>query len=172
MDVKLRSAVARLMYRVVAKCHDEWREVRGFSLNNLIIDMLRNRLSHDVHEWLQVYIKKRHVHVPEKLRCPREVLADLSYRRFKGLFEARPCEICGSSRALNVAHIIPKAVGGPDDDCNLVHLYANHHYLFDRGLLTREEYASIRWSEKGTEARYYADMVRVPQHEVNWVNEV
>ena len=62
----MKSPVAGLMYDVVRQRHLAWERIRGLYFNNTIIDMLRNRLADDAHEWFQVHIKKRHVYVPEE----------------------------------------------------------------------------------------------------------
>ena len=164
----MKPEISQIIYDVVHKCHDEWRDKHGYRFNNQIIDLLRNRLWKDAQEFYEVNITKRLLEVPEQYRCPRNFLADLSFRRFKEGFVSKPCEICNFERAPNVAHIIPRAFGGPDDDWNLVHLCANHHYLFDRGLLTKDEYYAIRWDEKGSEASYFAEHVRARQHQPYW----
>ena len=91
-----------------------------------------------------------------------------SSSKWSQVTKAKPCEICGHDRVRNLAHIIPRSCGGPDDNWNLAHLCANHHFLFDHGRLTREEWDAIRWEEKGKEARYFADKVRRRQHEKTW----
>lgn len=169
--MKSKKGVKKLIYNTIADCHRIWREKNGFALNNFIIDSLRNQLWHDVAEWYEIYITKRAVPIPAEKRCSRQIMADLSHRRFAGKFTALPCEICGYDRAPNTAHIIPKAVNGPDDDWNLIHLCANHHYLFDRGLLTLEEWNSIDWDTKGSEAVYFAERVRLKQHKSYWAIE-
>lgn len=164
----MKPEISQIMYQAVATCHEKWRETHGYRFNNSIIDMLRNLLWHDAQEFFEVHIKKRLLEIPEKYRCHREPMSDLSFRRFTQDFKAKPCEICEDSRAPNVAHIIPKGFGGPDDDWNLAFLCANHHYLFDRGLLDKDEYYKIRWTEKGIEAQYFAERVRLKQHEAHW----
>jgi len=164
----MKPEISKFLYEVIQECHNEWRGKHGYCFNNQIIDLLRNRLWKDAQEYYEVHITKRLLEIPAQYRCPRRFLADISFRRFKEEFESKPCEICNYDRAPSVAHIIPRGFGGPDDDWNLVHLCANHHYLFDRGLLTREEYNAIRWDEKGSEARYFAEHVRVKQHHPYW----
>lgn len=164
----MKPEISKILYEVIHESHNEWRGKHGYRFNNQIIDLLRNRLWKDAQEYYEVTITKRLIEIPEQYRCPRKFLADLSFRRFKEGFECKPCEICNYDRAPNVAHIIPRGFGGPDDDWNLVHLCANHHYLFDRGLLTKDEYDAIPWKEKGSEARYFAEHVRVKQHQPYW----
>lgn len=156
------------LYFVIHDQHQLWRESHGYLLNNEIIDLLRNRLPRDQKNFVEVHIKKRLPEIPPEIRCQRSSMSDISFRQFKMGYSTGPCEICGFDRAPNIAHIIPRCVGGPDDDWNLVHLCANHHYLFDRGQLTRDEFEAIDWESKGAEACYYAQKVRRPQHERNW----
>ena len=61
------------------------------------------------------------------------------------------CEICGFSRAVDVAHIIPSKIGGPYIEWNCLVLCPNHHRLFDKHLLTDVEYDKI--TDKITKAR-------------------
>lgn len=164
----MKCEISRIIYDVIYRCHDEWSDKHSYRFNNQIIELLRNRLCEDAQEFYEGNITKRLLEIPKQYRCPRNPLADLSFRRFKEGFESKPCEICNFERAPNVAHIIPKAFGGPDDDWNLVHFCASHHYLFDRGLLTKDEYYAIRWDQKGSEARYFAEHVRARQHQPHW----
>jgi len=167
----MKPEISNIMYDMVSQCHEDWRQSHGYLFNNRIIDLLRNQLWADAQEFYEVYISKRLLKIPDKYRSPHNPLSNLSFRRFKLGFTSKPCEICGFDRASNVAHIIPRGFGGPDDDWNLTHLCSNHHYLFDRGLLTKKEYYAIRWNEKGSEARYFADRVRLKQHEAHWVKQ-
>jgi hypothetical protein len=156
------------MYKIVAEHLRLWGQRHPIVFNNQIIDLLRNRLARDFQDWYEIYINKTKPIVPKKYRCVRTIQADLSHRKFKYGLTADPCEICGHDRAKQFAHIIPKACGGSDDDWNLVYLCANHHYLFDRNLLTLEEWRKIHWDTKGSEARYYADKVRLISHQKYW----
>jgi len=70
------------------------------------------------------------------------------------------CEICGHSRAVNVAHIVPRSRGGTSHHGNLLFLCANHHYLFDNHRLTLEEFDRIHWSRKAPDAQTYAAEAR------------
>jgi len=166
----MKLEICSILHNIVHKLHDRWQKKHGFAYNNEIIDLLRNRLSNDAQEWFETYITRRKMKIPKKYLCHRDPSADLAFRRFKGEFRPKPCEICGFDRAPSIAHIIPKAVGGSDDDWNLIHLCANHHYLFDRGLLTSNEWQSIHWHEKGVEAKYFTDHVRLKQHQKCWDN--
>ncbi|MCH8329589.1 MAG: hypothetical protein IIB81_04310 [Nanoarchaeota archaeon] len=54
--------------------------------------------------------------------------------------------ICGFNRVIEKCHIIPKAKGGKE----CIWLCPNHHTLFDRGELTKEEFKKIlKRYEKG-----------------------
>lgn len=164
----MKPDVSGIMFNAVYDAHNRWRETHDYAFNNTIIELLRNRLSDDAQEYYEVHITKRLLQIPPELRCPRDRSAALSFRRFRGYFDPHPCEVCSFARAPSIAHIIPKAAGGPDDDWNLLHLCANHHYLFDRGLLSREEYHAIQWTQKGSEAQYFAERVRLEHHRRNW----
>ena len=54
-----------------------------------------------------------------------------------------PCQICGFDRFTEEAHIIPASLGGPKTCDNMLNLCPNHHKLFDRYLLTRQEMQKI-----------------------------
>lgn len=163
-----KHSLRRFPYMIVREWHEKWSETNGLIFNNLIIDYLRNRLLQDIIEWKNIYIDKKTISIPEKLKNVRKIESDISFRKFKFGFMPKPCEICGKNRALTIAHIIPRALGGPDDDWNLLFLCANHHYLFDSGRLTKEEWFSVNWSTKGTEAQYYIEKVRLEQHKIFW----
>jgi len=160
------------IYDKIRAHHQTWSEEHGYAFNNLIIDMLRNRLWHEADMWYEFYVRRRPVlmNIPEELRCERDPEAAIYVRRFKGQLKPEPCEICGFDRSPELAHIIPKSANGPDDDWNLAHLCANHHYLFDRGLLAPSEWDAIGWEKKGAEARYFAQRFRLPQHEEYWAS--
>lgn len=49
------------------------------------------------------------------------------------------CQICGFTRSVEKAHVIPARFGGQAIPENLLNLCPNHHTLFDRTLLTWEE---------------------------------
>ncbi len=63
----------------------------------------------------------------------------------KALFErfGSKCAMCGATGApLDVAHILPTASGGTDDDSNLTLLCANCNRSFDRGGISELEFIS------------------------------
>lgn len=64
------------------------------------------------------------------------------------------CEICGFTRALDTAHIIPAAKGGSYEEYNLLVLCPNHHRLFDQNKLDTTEYSKIK--DKVEKARGYS----------------
>jgi hypothetical protein len=55
----------------------------------------------------------------------------------------RKCVVCGFSRVVEWAHIIPAARGGTIHPDNIVALCPNHHTLMDKDLLTDEEQETI-----------------------------
>lgn len=63
------------------------------------------------------------------------------------------CEVCGFKRLLDICHIVPAKKGGAYDRINILFLCPNHHYLFDRGKLTKEEFSKI--ADKVKEAYDY-----------------
>ncbi len=78
------------------------------------------------------------------------------------------CCICGESRVINLAHIIPRAYKGPDEYWNLLVLCANHHYLFDQAQLTQHEWNKINWDSIDPKAREYALTIRLENHKIYW----
>ena len=66
-----------------------------------------------------------------KKRCLREKI----YRSY--------CEICNYTRFIELAHVIRVCNGGTMEPVNIITMCPNHHRLFDRGLLTAAEYATI-----------------------------
>jgi ArsR family metal-binding transcriptional regulator len=62
---------------------------------------------------------------------------------FKKYKPALRCAVCGESRCVELAHIRPVSMGGSSQIHNLMPLCPNHHYLFDNGKLTTQEYNEI-----------------------------
>jgi len=56
-----------------------------------------------------------------------------------GLFEANGCAICGYTRRVDRAHILPARDGWPAVPWNLIPLCPNHHTAYDDGKLTQSE---------------------------------
>lgn len=79
-----------------------------------------------------------------------------------------PCEICGENRAVDLCHILPKYMGGPASNDNLLILCPTHHRLFDRYMLSRSEYAQIDWSTKSKPAQDYEETVILKAHQSFW----
>lgn len=63
------------------------------------------------------------------------------------------CELCGYTRVIELAHIIPRSKGGQHRISNYLSLCPNCHYLFDQNLLVEEERIKI---SKVIEVRRYA----------------
>lgn len=78
------------------------------------------------------------------------------------------CEICGHDRIAELCHIIPKKDGGNDAPEKLGTLCANHHALFDKHLLTQDEWSAIDWSAKVDHISKYAMNVRYRHHLMGW----
>ena len=163
-----KKEISDFIYFIVYQWHKEWRKRNDSCFNNAIIDYLRNQLADDVIEWKSIHIDKRNKLITEDKRNLRRIESDISFRKFKFGFKPKPCEICGESRALNIAHIIPRSEGGPDDDWNLLFLCANHHYLFDNNILTKEEWNNIKWESKGSEAMHYINEIVVKKQQYFW----
>jgi hypothetical protein len=82
--------------------------------------------------------------------------------------KSNPCEICGHDRITELCHIIPRKDGGDDAPENLISLCANHHSLFDKHLLTREEWGTVDWGSKVDHVNKYAMNVRYRHHLMGW----
>jgi hypothetical protein len=105
--------------------------------------------------------------IPKEVVIPRPK-EDRVYGKFGAAFASKQCEVCGDSRVMNIAHIIPRAGGGPDEEWNLMRLCANHHYLFDNTKLTHGEWVSINWALKDQRARDYIEIHQLLDHRKVW----
>jgi hypothetical protein len=81
-----------------------------------------------------------------------------------------PCEICGENRVIDVCHIIPAELKGTRDEYNTVYLCPTHHRLFDRLMLTEDEWNKIDWSKKGKASTNYVYHILKPEIERFWEN--
>jgi hypothetical protein len=79
-----------------------------------------------------------------------------------------PCEICGENRATDVCHIIPSRLRGVKTMGNILLLCPTHHRLFDRCMLSEEEWDKIDWSRKSKRANFYAQKVLHVAQERFW----
>jgi hypothetical protein len=63
------------------------------------------------------------------------------------------CVICGEGAKVagewfvEAAHVVPKAIGGPDELSNAICLCPNHHWAFDRGLVGFDSDGVVRVAE-------------------------
>jgi len=69
------------------------------------------------------------------------------------------CEICGETRSVDIAHIIPRSRGGSGSVGNLFFLCPTHHSLFDRHQLSRDEWSKLDFSKKLEATREYAKVI-------------
>jgi hypothetical protein len=86
----------------------------------------------------------------------------------RGLKQNIPCAICGESRVIDICHIIPAELRGPKDEYNTIYLCPTHHRLFDRLMLTEDEWNKIDWSKKGKASTNYVYYVLKPEIEKFW----
>jgi hypothetical protein len=56
----------------------------------------------------------------------------------------KSCELCGYSRTINIAHIVPVRDGGKFSIQNCYALCPNCHHLFDHNLLTQNEQEKLK----------------------------
>ena len=54
------------------------------------------------------------------------------------------CEVCSYALAVDVHHLVPRALGGNDSPNNLAVLCPNHHREIHIGILTKEDIRKIR----------------------------
>ena len=81
-----------------------------------------------------------------------------------------PCEACSENRAVDACHIIPAAFGGSNVASNIIYLCPTHHRLFDKCMLTEQEWNSIDFSTKGRISSNYAFYVLPPKMKKFWEN--
>ena len=86
--------------------------------------------------------------------------------QLEGIINSRnlSCEVCGENRSTDRCHIIPSKLGGSGGPDNILILCPTHHRLFDRFMLSRGEYASIRWESKSEPSQHYATSVTLTAH--------
>src|SRR3989344_4147277 len=149
-------------------------------LTTVSLDKTDQKIGEDLREWLKVTterIKKAFSDwyrdkvdgevIPKDVVIPRP-REERVYSKFGGVFADKQSEACGDRRVLNIAHIIPRATDGPDEEWNLMRLCANHHYLFDNMRLTEEEWNSIDWASKDQRARDYVVAHQLRAHSRYW----
>lgn len=78
------------------------------------------------------------------------------------------CEICGENRSVDKCHIIPAKLGGTINSDNIIILCPTHHRLFDRYMLSKSEYAAIKWFSKSKPSQYYAENTILENHKKFW----
>jgi len=115
--------------------------------------------------WYSLEVKGKRIPSNVTIPKPRQ---DRIYKSFSKSFKDLSCEICGDTRVLNIAHIIPRSDGGPDEEWNLMRLCANHHYLFDEHKLSQEEWARIDWTSKDKRARKYIESHQLRMQQLAW----
>lgn len=81
-----------------------------------------------------------------------------------------PCEVCGENRSIDRCHIIPAQLGGTKTNPNLLYLCPTHHRLFDRFMLTEEEWNRIDWLKKDKESQQYTTLITLEAMKKFWKN--
>ncbi len=128
----------------------------------LWVERTRAEIKNEFSRWYSENIDGKKIPKDLLVPAPRQ---DRFYRGMAKVFADSGCEVCGDTRVLNIAHIIPRADDGPDEEWNLMRLCADHHYLFDLSLLTENEWHSIDWTSKDPRAQAYAFEHRLPTHD-------
>lgn len=126
---------------------------------------VRDKVHETFSEWYKKNVSGKKIPKKPVIPKPRQ---DRIYRKMTKEFEDSVCEVCGDDRVLNIAHIIPRADNGSDEKWNLMRLCANHHQLFDQGMLLKEEFFTIDWNSKDKRASDYALSIRLKAHTRNW----
>lgn len=80
----------------------------------------------------------------------------------------KSCEICGENRVTHYCHIIPRNVGGPNNEKNYIYLCPLHHHLFDNNRLEKKEWDVISFSNKQEASQEYANKIRLLRHQEFW----
>lgn len=87
-----------------------------------------------------------------KMKFRRYASGGVSYTSVKKKLLQRDdyknCCICGFSRIVEVAHIIPARDGGDLSFENTLPLCPNHHHLFDNNKLEEEESFIVNWEKE------------------------
>ena len=66
-------------------------------------------------------------------------------------------------------HIIPRSVGGTNDQSNYLFLCPTHHHLFDHHRLSKDEWNKIDLSKKSESSKEYIKKVTLPILEKFWI---
>ena len=80
-----------------------------------------------------------------------------SHKTWRNKLVGDKCLICGETRVLDIAHIVPRKgknhlsrKGWWNEKWNVIGLCPNHHRLFDKNKLTKDEFEKIKGKvEKG-----------------------
>jgi predicted restriction endonuclease len=78
-----------------------------------------------------------------RAKYERYMSLDHHKRKVAAAIDASSCWICGEDRAVDLAHIAPKAEDYPLVPENALALCPTHHRLYDYGLLRKEEVEKI-----------------------------
>lgn len=79
-----------------------------------------------------------------------------------------PCQICGENRTIDICHVIPAELGGAKRSFNTIYLCPTHHRLFDRHMLTRDEWNELDFTQVCLASANFAKYVLKPQMEIFW----
>ncbi len=133
--------------------------------NNLVVN-LRNEMYciiDEIYQQLSIEIKHNAKIKPTK----RKALIHQN-ENSNELNNQQPCTICGEKRVINRCHIIPRENGGSNSEDNMIYLCPTHHFLFDQGRLSEEEFNKIDISDKAKDSIEYFDKIICNQHKMYW----
>lgn len=120
-----------------------------------------------LHSHLVDLIKETFI-IPNKNISFTTDLYDRNLHKTINFTQNTPCQICGENRVIDICHVIPAEMGGSKFSYNTIYLCPTHHRLFDRNMLTKEEWGKIDLSQVCLTSANFAKYVIKPQLEKFW----
>ena len=160
---KLLDKIREIYQNFKVNILDRFREQDPSSEVYSVLHSMNYMLMHDINEAI-----KETFFLPNKNIKFTKALYD---RTPNAPFDTRqntPCEICGENRSIDKCHIIPAEYGGNRSAQNIIYLCPTHHRLFDRMMLTRDEWEKISWEKFGRVSANFAYYITKPKMEKFW----
>ena len=164
MPTKARSVQFPYLMRIHGACDRYLERLRDLNdktqIHNLFVEF-RNEMWHvmeEIYQELSVYAK----HNIKVKATPRVGM------KWPISNPGDRCVICGENRIVDKCHIIPREHSGSSSMDNLILLCPTHHFLFDHGRLSKDEFMKIDVKDKLNDAREYFSTVRLKEHERQW----
>lgn len=133
---------------------------RDYRFNNLIVD-LRNEMCEIIAEIYQQMSIELKYNI--KIRPTIRRITILPNR-----IEKQKCVICGEQRTVDRCHIIPRENSGSNSENNMIYLCPTHHFLFDQGKLSREEFNKIKIHGKAKDSIEFFNKTHKIKHQKYW----